>query len=298
MPTIDDYLEQLHHGVWEVVISKEDVTDPLSDAWKRSPINVPTPGTIASYRNGQYHVHETKNEWRVHLDRYDPKIHPILHLIDDAPLFLMIFETMIMLFSEARGRSNTTERIIKDQLVFLKNGLFSGIFLLFLGSTFIISPEFDYYSIFQIILPLIVIIAGFVSMGRGMTWRPLYTADLKKIIIGGAILFVGLILSVFPIMIWNIILLSVLCIWMLSSALMLLNRVRKGKSAVLEGFYSRFVIAVISLFLAVGIFVIPDAILTLFMMISGVIIILVGCTLIGTTLKLKGRSYTCPEDTM
>jgi hypothetical protein len=296
MTKIDDYLDQLHHGVWEVVIPKEDVTDPLSDEWKRSPINIPTPGTIASYRKGQYHVHETKNEWRVHLDRYDPKVHPTLHLIDDAPLFLMIFDTMVMLFSEARGRSNTIENKMKDQRTLLKNGFSFGIFLLFLGSTFIISPSFYYYGIFQVFLPFVVIIIGLVFIGRGISWHSLQSIEWKKIVRGGAIILIGIVLSAFPIMIWNVILLSVLCIWMLSSAILLLNRIRKGKSAVIEGFYSRFAIAVVSLFLAIGVFIIPGAILTLFMMISGVLIILIGCTLIGTTLKLRSRSQISPKD--
>ena len=34
-------------------------------------------------------------EWRVHLDRYDPKVHPLLHLVDDAPLLLMISDTFM-----------------------------------------------------------------------------------------------------------------------------------------------------------------------------------------------------------
>lgn len=297
MTTIDDYLEPLHTGVWEVVIPKEDVTDPLSGDWKRSSINVPTPGTIASYRNGHYHVHETKNEWRVHLDRYDPKVHPTLHLIDDAPLFLMIFETMLMLFSEARGRSNATEDRMKDQQVFLKNGFSFGIFLIFLGSTFLISPKFYYYGIFQVFLPFTVIIVGFIIIGRGISWRPVIRADQKGIVKGGMIVLVGIVLSTFPIILWSIILLTVLCIWMLSSAIMLLNRVRKGKSAVIEGFYSRFAIAVISLILALGNFIIPVEILWLFMMIVGVIIILIGCTLTVTSLKLKERSQF-PQEMM
>ena len=122
MTKIEDYLEPLHNGVWEVEIPKEDVTEPLSDDWKKSPINVPTPGTIASYRNGQYHVHETKTEWMVHLDRYDPKLHPVLHLMDDAPLFLMISETLVMLSSEARGKSTNIESKLKEQERFLKRG--------------------------------------------------------------------------------------------------------------------------------------------------------------------------------
>ena len=82
---------------------------------------------------------------------------------------------------------------------------------------------------------------------------------------------------------------------MLLSAIMLLNRVRKGKSAVPEGFYSRLAIAVISLILVVAMFFAPVAILKIFMIIAGVIIILIGSILISATLKLRGRSKKHPN---
>ena len=97
----------------------------------------------------------------------------------------MIFETMMMHFSEARGTSNTTVNKMKDQQAFLKNGFSSAIFLLFLGSTFLIYPEFYYYSIFQVFLPLTVIIVGLVIIGKGITWRPVHRADQKGIVKGG-----------------------------------------------------------------------------------------------------------------
>ncbi|HEU17517.1 MAG TPA: hypothetical protein ENO06_02160, partial [Methanolinea sp.] len=68
-------------------------------------LNIPSPGTIASYRKGLYHVHETTTEWRVHLDRRDPKVHPVWHLIDDAPLLLMIGGTFRALFMDVRARN-------------------------------------------------------------------------------------------------------------------------------------------------------------------------------------------------
>jgi hypothetical protein len=90
MTSIEDFLQPLREGVWEVIIQKDQVEDPLGPDWIVSLINIPTPGTIASYRKGKYHLHETKKAYKVHLDRYDPKKHPIFHLIDDAPLLLMI----------------------------------------------------------------------------------------------------------------------------------------------------------------------------------------------------------------
>jgi hypothetical protein len=75
MTRLDEFLEPLHHGVWEVVVPNDSVTEPLDSGWEKEKINVASPGTIVSYRKGQYHVHETTTEWRVHLDRHDPKLH-------------------------------------------------------------------------------------------------------------------------------------------------------------------------------------------------------------------------------
>ena len=51
-----DFLDALRQGVREVVVPKEEVTEPLVPPWKKSATNLPTPETIASYRNGQCHV--------------------------------------------------------------------------------------------------------------------------------------------------------------------------------------------------------------------------------------------------
>jgi len=61
VPALMDFLDTLHQGVREVVVPKESVTEPLVPPWKRSEINLPTSETIASCRNGQYHVHGLRN---------------------------------------------------------------------------------------------------------------------------------------------------------------------------------------------------------------------------------------------
>jgi len=290
MTKIEDCLEPLNNGVWEVVFPKEEITEPLSDEWIQSPLNVPTPGTIASYRNGQYHVHETKTEWRVHLDRYDPKLHPMLHLIDDAPLILMISETILMLFSEARGRSTNTRDNIIEQERSVKRGYMFGIILFLIGCTFIITPEIIYNSLFGIVIPIIAIVIGIVTMARGITRHPVQISNQKDVINGGLIVLIGVILGMLPMIFWSLILIFILGFWMLLSAVMLLNRVRKGKSAVPEGFYSRLVIAVVSLIFFVTLIYAPDVILEIFMLIIGLILILIGCTLITATVQLRDRS--------
>lgn len=272
------------------MIPKETVTDSLSDEWKRSPINIPSPGTIASFRNGQYHVHETKTEWRVHLDRYDPSVHPVLHLIDDAPLFLMISETIVTLFSEARGKSDNIQSSLKNQDMFVKNGSLFGFIMILIGFTFIIDPDMVYYGILHIIVPLAVILVGILSFVKNVQWKPLKIPHIKNQVNGIALILIGIILHAFPIIIWSLILISILGIWMFFSAAYLLNRVRKGKSAVPEGFYSRLAIAVISLILFIAIFYAPAAIIELLMIIAGVIIMLIGFILVTTTFSLEERT--------
>ncbi|RQD82769.1 MAG: hypothetical protein D5R96_03910, partial [Methanocalculus sp. MSAO_Arc2] len=85
-----------------MVVGKTEVQAPLSEKWVLSRLNIPSPGTIASYRYGQYHLHETATECRVYLDRYDPREHPILHPADDAPLVLMVIDTLAALTSGPR----------------------------------------------------------------------------------------------------------------------------------------------------------------------------------------------------
>ena len=114
--TLDEFLRPLHEGVWEVIVPKESVTEPLDPSWVKSRINVPSPGTRASYRKGQYHAHEQQTEWHVHLDNYDPKVHPVLHLIDDAPLLLMIGDTVVTLIAGTRKKTGKEEEILKDQV--------------------------------------------------------------------------------------------------------------------------------------------------------------------------------------
>ena len=65
---------------------------------------------------GRFHVHETKTEWRVHLDRYDPQKNPLMHLVDDAPLLLMISDTfMTLVMDTKRTEIKKTADILRTQ---------------------------------------------------------------------------------------------------------------------------------------------------------------------------------------
>ena len=80
----DNLLEPLSRGIWEVVIPNLSVPGGLS------PSSVSFPRAILPVAGKEGPVPEVKTEGWVHLDRYDPKAHSLLHLADDAPLVLMI----------------------------------------------------------------------------------------------------------------------------------------------------------------------------------------------------------------
>ncbi|WOF16771.1 hypothetical protein F1737_08745 [Methanoplanus sp. FWC-SCC4] len=286
MSRLEDFLAPLNEGVWEVEISKESVTEPLGPEWEKSSINVPSPGTIASFRNGQYHVHETEDEWKVHLDRYDPKKHPIMHLLDDAPLLLMIGDTFVTLISGIRRNEvNDTEEILNKQRRGWQLQVLAGIFLLLAGLEIISEPLLAFSGITGLIVPLAITGLGLVMIVKEIM-------DLKnsfspwEVLRGLSVVSAGIIAYYLPIIWWVVILTGVLALWMLASAFMLLRRVKKGRSAVPEGFVSRMLIGILSLCLSVGILLTPVGLLKIFMVILGSIVILIGVMVSVNGLRL------------
>jgi uncharacterized membrane protein HdeD (DUF308 family) len=108
--------------------------------------------------------------------------------------------------------------------------------------------------------------------------------DLSR---GIGIFCVGIFAWLLPLSLWIIFILVILSLWMIASSVMLLKRVAKGRHAVPEGFYSRMVIGVISLVLAVLLFISPAGILMLLMEILGAVTVLLGITLGINGLRLR-----------
>lgn len=288
MTSIEDFLQPLHEGIWEVTIPKDQVTQPLGSNWVTSPINVPTPGTIASYRNGQYHLHETSTEFRVHLDRYDPVHHPILHLVDDAPLLLMISETFITLISFTRRSAITTVvDQLQQQTTTFRNHLILGIIIIILGICFLILPDLTFYGITTMIIPAIVFLAGVITFLNGVTFRPPGVTSRNEIIRGTWIIGVSVILTAIPAEFWSACILIIISVWMFASAIILLKRIIHGRRAVPEGFISRLLIGVGSLILGVFSLFAPAAVFYLFLDILGIMTMILGgaITLIGIKLR-------------
>jgi uncharacterized membrane protein HdeD (DUF308 family) len=285
---LDDFLEPLRQGVWEVVLQKETVTESLDSGWVQSKINVPSPGTIACYRKARFHVHETKTQWRVHLDRYDPKVNPLLHLADDAPLLLMISDTfMTLLMNTRRTEIKNTADILKTQRFIWQEQVFSGLISGLVGLFIVLHPFIFFKNIINLIIPLAILCLAVIVLVRAVRAglpEKHRNRDLSR---GLGIFCAGIFAYILPLALWVIFILVILALWMIASAGMLLVRVAKGRHAVPEGMYSRMAIGIVSLVLAVLLFLSPAHILGLLIMILGAVTILLGITLCINALQLR-----------
>lgn len=288
MTKLDDFLEPLGQGVWEVVIPKDLVTEPPDTGWEKSAINVPSPGTLASYRKARFHVHETKTEWRVHLDRYDPNVNPLLHLVDDAPLLLMISDTfMTLIMNTRRSEIRNTANILKTQRFIWQEQVVSGMILGLVGLFILKNPLTVFKSIFELAIPLAITCLALVILVRAVRARELEDFRAREIVRGLCIFCAGIFADILPLALWVIFILAVLAAWMIASAVMLLRRVVRGRSAVPEGFYSRMAIGIISLAMTVLLVTSPAGILGLLVEILGAITVLLGITVCTNGLRLR-----------
>jgi len=226
----------------------------------------------------------------VHLDRYDPATHPLLHLIDDAPLLLMIANTCGTLIYHARHHDDGyTRTILAEQQVSWQRQVLLGLSSL-LAALFILSDPMRFFSgIVHYIIPL-----ALVGMGTGVIWSGLATrsqglTDGEGIVQGLCIFCTGAISWYLPPSVWSVIILVILAVWACASAVILLSRVSQGRPAVPEGFTSRLIIGILSLALAVLILETPAAGAFLLVEVLGVIALLVGIVLVVNGLRLRER---------
>lgn len=290
MATLDDFLAPLHNGVWEVEVPKASVTEPLDPGWKRSAINVPTPGTIASYRKGRYHVHETTTEWKVHLDRYDPAVRPVMHLVDDAPLIFMIAATFVALVDDVwRTRPEDTRAVLEEQTTAWQMLVLFGCAGMATGAFVVLNPLLSFSSIVHLLMPLVFIVLGILIAGKGMGIRPLQIVSARRLLAGIAVIFIGVISYGLPVRVWGEIIFVLIGLWGFGSAAMTFRRLSKGRNAVPEGFYTWCAIGCLSLLLALLIVMTPVALVAILTIVLGAIALLAGLTLVVNGLRLRGR---------
>ncbi len=272
-----------------MIVPKESVNEPLDSGWVKSLINVPTPGTIASYRKGQYHAHEQETAWHIHLDNHDPKVHPYLHLIDDAPLLLMIGDTVVTLIAGTRKKTGKEKEILEDQKRSWKEQVLVGLLLMLAGLFIVSNPLITLKGILLLLIPLAIIFLGIITAWNGIEIRPFRVLPGSILYRGIAIIIAGIIAFYLPLSLWMAVILGILAIWMFASAIMLFTRARKGRAAVPEGFSSRLVIAIISLLLGFLIFLNPMGIVQFLMVIVGIIAFLLGLMLLVNGTRLRKR---------
>jgi uncharacterized membrane protein HdeD (DUF308 family) len=262
----------------------------MDKGWEKSGINVPTPGTIASYRKGQYHAHEKPAEWRVHLDRYDPKVHPLLHLADDAPLLLMIADTFITLIMDTRRAKNMdTKAILEEQKTVWSLQVIIGISLMLVGLFILAEPLVIFRGIIQLLIPLIIVVLGFLIIKDGMSFWPLNIVSTGSIFLGLGVVAIGAVSFYLPVSVWSIVIFAVLALWGFGSAIISFLRLTKGRAAVPEGFYFRLFLGIFSLILAILPLVSPVGAAKLLTAVLGTIALLLGIALAVNGLRLRKR---------
>ena len=280
MPALMDFLDPLHQGVWEVIVPREEVTEPLEPPWKRSAINVPSPETVASYRNGQYHAHETGEDYRVHLDRYDPEKNPVLHLVNDAPLALMIFETLETLAVSAKDarREDPVARIadlrLSGGMRMALGGLVAAI-----GAALLLLALGSVELFFELVVPALVALAGVLLLAHGVLLRARGIQGWKDVVRGLAMLAGGVLLFLF----WTlylVLLLVLLAVWFLSSAAVTLARVVRTRGKVPQGFAFTVVLGAASLLFGYWAFVDPERLVRVLVLLLGAITLLAGAFLL------------------
>jgi uncharacterized membrane protein HdeD (DUF308 family) len=280
MPALIDFLDALHQGVWEVVVPKEEVTEPLPPSWKRSAINVPSPGTVASYRNGQYHAHETGDDYRVHMDRYDPERNPVMHLVDDAPLALMIFETLETLAVSARDarREDPVARIADLRLSGGMRMALGGL-VLAIGALLLLLAVGTVGLLFELVVPALVGLVGVLLLVHGAVLRARGEHGRKDLVRGLAMLAGGVLLYLFWIL-YLVLLLILLAVWFLSSAAVTLVRVVRTRGRLPQGFAFTLFLGVASLLFGYWAFVEPERLVRVLVLVLGAIALLAGAFLL------------------
>ena len=297
MAKLDDFLEPLHQGVLEIPVPKEAVTEPLDPGWVKSAINIPTPGTIASYRKGQYHVHETATEWKVHLDRYDPKKHPVMHLVDDAPFIMMVTDTLLALVMEARGTGGTQE-ILTVQRRAWQLEILIGFVVILVGTVIWADPRGAFYSISMVLLPLLIIGLGILMVMRGIRYRAHGGVSWGTVATGLGICLIGGLAFYFSMQFWILVILAILAVWGLASAVVsFLNvgKARKGLAVLPEGLFYRLALGGISLVLVILIFLSPVRVVVMLTRVLGIIAVVLGITLIVNGVRLRERMRRFPK---
>ena len=286
MTRLDDFLDPLFSGTREVEVPKSQVSDPLEAEWKLSKINIPSPEMIASYRKGRLHVHEFETEYRVHLDKYDPEKHPTLHLIDDAPLVLMIWGTLsaLSLEASATAKGKTDGRAAKLRGTYWTK-IILGFLIASIGVMLMLSPLHFARVFVSVVLPLAVVGLGLFLVYQALLHRK-EGKSVMRTVIGIVIVILGLSMFYYYEFVALIILL-VLAAWFLGSAALSIKSALAQGGLSHEGVIPKLVFGLLSLILGITIFFVPNAVVSVLFFLFGAIGLVAGILLILSGIALR-----------
>ena len=235
-------------------------------------------------------MHETATEWRVHLDRYDPKIHPIMHLVDDAPLVLMISGTFIaLLMGTRKTRDPDNESVLEDQRTAWQILVLLGCALALVGFLIVSDPLITFRGIIRIVIPFAIAGLGIIIIGNGLRGKAGKRSTKGSMFLGICIIVIGIVSFWLPLAVWSVILLGILGLWAFSSAIMSMRDLVGGRPGLPGGLYQRLILGILSLILAVLIVTEPVAVVAILIVVLGLIAILGGIMLVLDGISLRKR---------
>lgn len=162
MPSIEDFCNDLLQGKKSVDVPKDQVTE-VSSSWYSSKYDLPHKGSQGAMRNGRLHAHDMGDHYSVHLDRVDPKLHGMEHLIVDAPLVFFIWNAFATVFAllkdalqEGAEQSADTKNYSRSKFA---GRLLVGIGLVIFGSLIVFDPAIGIVPTIYL-LPFVLMLLG------------------------------------------------------------------------------------------------------------------------------------------
>ncbi len=211
---------------------------------------------------------------------YDPEKNPVMHLVDDAPLALMIFETLETLTVSARDakREDPVARIVNLRL---SGGMriALGALVLAIGFVLLLLAFGTTVLLFEVIVPALVVLAGVVLLANGIRLRARGEHANKDVVRGLALIAGGVLLYFFWFL-YVVLLVLILAIWFLSSAAVTLARVVRTRGKLPQGFAFTLGLGLVSLLFAYWAFVDPARLVKILVLVLGLIMLIAGIFLI------------------
>jgi uncharacterized membrane protein HdeD (DUF308 family) len=199
-----------------------------------------------------------------------------MHLVDDAPLVLMLWGTINSLFLTGKDstKGKRMDRLAAMDMTW-KVRMAIGAAVVAIGLILILFPlKFAEFA-FSILMPLAVMGFGALTLYNGYRMDQGGKLAKRDMAMGLGIIAFGVAL----IFLWKyfvLLILLVLALWFFASAFVSIRRSLKGKAAVPEGFWVRMAMAVLSLALGIMTLFVPKATVGVLIILLGVVVLLVG----------------------